>query len=530
MNFLKKNFQALSEFETKHYYNSSHRLKGYSITDDLPTSGEVLAFKIADWREPTGNSQKSKNFLSYLASYNIYNFILNTYIQSETISPSPERLYPVIQYFSPHRNSSVPRSAIDLHDLNLPELANLYKNSTSRSSNSAADYVIGFLAMKKNSFDNQEESFQKDSEIITLKRVLVNFGFSGVNVDIVNRPKNLYKVTLTSGTKSVDVMKLSSGEREVVLMVLSILAYGVKNGVIIIDEPELHMHPRWQKKLLDAFGELQAEKNIQFIMVTHSPFLIDSSSLGGVFRVYKENFVSHVVKYGDSNPELAEKDYYGAINALTIERSFFVDKVVLVEGISDRIVFKAIFDRLLTSGQEITIELIDVGGKQNFGEFCQVLDSFRINKVLIADQDYAIDLKLIDKDCLELNEKGKIKSLRNRGSNDRTSLLKVLNRFTPDNRGRLTEEDFGDLMLLNSYLNSRHTKIAKSCLGQLRDKIKDQYEKGVYILMDGDLESYFENKGKINLEKALEIRDKIANRKIEIPEEISNIVNLIIST
>ncbi|MBF4410423.1 AAA family ATPase, partial [Vibrio anguillarum] len=41
------------------------------------------------------------------------------------------------------------------------------------------------------------------------------------------------------------------------------------NGIVLIDEIELHLHPRWQQRVLNDLTSLF--KNVQFIVTTHSP-------------------------------------------------------------------------------------------------------------------------------------------------------------------------------------------------------------------------------------------------------------------
>ena len=51
-----------------------------------------------------------------------------------------------------------------------------------------------------------------------------------------------------------------------------------KNFLILIDEPDLHLHLDWQRqyiqKLIDVFSTLDSEINLHFIIATHSPFII----------------------------------------------------------------------------------------------------------------------------------------------------------------------------------------------------------------------------------------------------------------
>lgn len=70
------------------------------------------------------------------------------------------------------------------------------------------------------------------------------------------------------------------GEDIVTKLALGILYLNQEFGIdlFLLEEPESHLHPKWQKKLAYLFNFLHQEFNIQFISTTHSPFLISSSS------------------------------------------------------------------------------------------------------------------------------------------------------------------------------------------------------------------------------------------------------------
>jgi len=70
------------------------------------------------------------------------------------------------------------------------------------------------------------------------------------------------------------------GEDIVSKLALGILYLNQEFGVdlFLLEEPESHLHPKWQKKLAYLFNFLNQEFSIQFISTTHSPFLISSSS------------------------------------------------------------------------------------------------------------------------------------------------------------------------------------------------------------------------------------------------------------
>jgi len=49
-------------------------------------------------------------------------------------------------------------------------------------------------------------------------------------------------------------------------------------GVVLIDEIDLHLHPKWQRRVVDDLKS--SFPNMQFIVTTHSPFIIQSLSPG----------------------------------------------------------------------------------------------------------------------------------------------------------------------------------------------------------------------------------------------------------
>ncbi|WP_256384096.1 AAA family ATPase [Photobacterium toruni] len=89
------------------------------------------------------------------------------------------------------------------------------------------------------------------------------------------------------GGKSIPFEHLSDGQRTIVCLFCdiarraAILNPHIKeninariNGVVLVDELDLHLHPRWQRNIVKNLRE--TFPNIQFICTTHSPFIIQS--------------------------------------------------------------------------------------------------------------------------------------------------------------------------------------------------------------------------------------------------------------
>jgi predicted ATP-binding protein involved in virulence len=61
------------------------------------------------------------------------------------------------------------------------------------------------------------------------------------------------------------------------------------SGVVLIDELDLHLHPKWQKKIVDILLELFPK--VQFIATSHSPFIIQSMNENSIIKLGKYNSI-----------------------------------------------------------------------------------------------------------------------------------------------------------------------------------------------------------------------------------------------
>jgi predicted ATP-binding protein involved in virulence len=84
--------------------------------------------------------------------------------------------------------------------------------------------------------------------------------------------------------RNLTVDELSSGERQLVILFANVIFNKYKNKnnseILIIDEPEISLHIRWQEKFIDSLFE--ASNNTQFIIATHSPDIIGDYKFNSV--------------------------------------------------------------------------------------------------------------------------------------------------------------------------------------------------------------------------------------------------------
>lgn len=105
-------------------------------------------------------------------------------------------------------------------------------------------------------------------------------GYSNLRLDGVDRPR----LCIDRGTTTISVRQLSDGERGTLALVLDLTRRLAQanpgladpaaeaEAVVLIDEIDLHLHPKWQRQIVHNLGA--AFPRCQFIATTHSPQVI----------------------------------------------------------------------------------------------------------------------------------------------------------------------------------------------------------------------------------------------------------------
>lgn len=90
-----------------------------------------------------------------------------------------------------------------------------------------------------------------------------------------------------AGGQRIPVDSLSSGEIEVLTFLGTFLVEDLKDGLLFVDEPELHLHPGWHPVLLNALVKLLPET--QIFVSTHSPHILNHVHPRRVRLLHQEN-------------------------------------------------------------------------------------------------------------------------------------------------------------------------------------------------------------------------------------------------
>ena len=114
--------------------------------------------------------------------------------------------------------------------------------------------------------------------------------------DISQDGRNITLFTNSSGDE-FDINELSSGEKQLFLRTLAIRMLNPENSIILIDEPELSLHPKWQQRIVDVYRKIG--KNNQIIIATHSPHILGSVKKENIMLLDKDDDGKIVVRTGD---------------------------------------------------------------------------------------------------------------------------------------------------------------------------------------------------------------------------------------
>lgn len=79
---------------------------------------------------------------------------------------------------------------------------------------------------------------------------------------------------LTAAGVPLPLSRLSSGEQHELVLLHELLFEVTPGSLILIDEPELSLHVNWQEDMLPDLMEIAALSGLDFVLATHSPFII----------------------------------------------------------------------------------------------------------------------------------------------------------------------------------------------------------------------------------------------------------------
>jgi len=155
---------------------------------------------------------------------------------------------------------------------------------------------------------------RRDGQLSAVREAIYAFmpGFTNLRV----RRKPRLHMSVDKGEERLNVLQLSQGEKSLMALVgdiarrLAMMNPGLENplegdGIVLIDEVDMHLHPTWQRKIIDRLTA--TFPNCQFVLTTHSPLVISETKDVLVYSLDDGELTQQKSQYGqDANSVLLD--------------------------------------------------------------------------------------------------------------------------------------------------------------------------------------------------------------------------------
>jgi len=163
--------------------------------------------------------------------------------------------------------------------------------------------------------------------------------------------------------------------------------------VLLIDEPELYLHPQAIELLRAALKSL-SQRGYQVIFSTHSPLLVRKEEVLHAALVYKDNHGQTKVrpKIANAATTMANHPHQSSVIFQLQNSSYilFSEKILLAEGKTEKMILPEIYETL--RGRSLALDkvcMVEAGGSPSLWPMREVLRSVGFTPKIVTDLDFA---------------------------------------------------------------------------------------------------------------------------------------------
>jgi len=167
---------------------------------------------------------------------------------------------------------------------------------------------------------------------------------------------------------------------------------GTTVGTVLIEEPEMYLHPQAQRYLSAMLCELVENEQAQVIYSTHSPVFADLRRFESL-RVFRREPGGNTTVAAITEP--ADLEYLDQqrerekLHAFTAARSelLFARRVLLCEGVADALALRLCAERLGLDLDAEDFSVVECGAKSAIPFFAKVCEALKISYAVMHDDD-----------------------------------------------------------------------------------------------------------------------------------------------
>ncbi len=253
-----------------------------------------------------------------------------------------------------------------------------YKNNT--LSNPSNIDISKYFVRIDNTIDYQEilnnlRSFKENfpKEYLNFSKILEKY-FKGIEIN-----EELFLYNVYADKKSRSIKRMGEGFKR--LFIILFYIFHPQQNIILIDEPEIHLHPSIIRKFLYILENSNIKK--QVFLTTHHPTFVQAKYLPNIWRVTRNTKNSTTI-HGFYKKNIDLNRFVQEINDDN-SGMLFSDKVLLVEGVSDAIFMREMINRFYK--KEKDIKVVYTSGKGAVDLYATLCDVFNIPYAIMLDSD-----------------------------------------------------------------------------------------------------------------------------------------------
>lgn len=317
----------------------------------------------------------------------------------------------------------------------------------------------------KSTIGELSELFEKEDNDIGLKKGNVSI-FSDIKPKFSIPDSYIINIKDTKQGFVLPLQYNGLGYNNLINIYMLIKLTEIKKGrdfnILCLEEPEAHLHPAMQYKLFKYIKNLdkQNKLNQQIFVTTHSSNISAVAGIDNMFMLsYDKNSeipdchqqcLKEQFKDEDKdNSSVKQTAKLHLTKFLDVTRSdmLFADKVILVEGIAEKLLMPLFMDSCDCSYEDEHISIVEIGGK-HFEYFIELFNKNEVNKKVLV---------ITDNDFNWLNEQNHFNPIELYSPNNALHIKKLHERFTIDNLKICTQyingRTFEDELFLTNFKN-----------------------------------------------------------------------------
>ncbi len=312
----------------------------------------------------------------------------------------------------------------------LRNIFNVYGKKSKDEINSTIDKALKSPAKRDELVEKISESITKHiNKIWKEHKIKIRVSINGNKCNVLVEDKD-------NKFSYFGMNQRSDGFKQFMSLILSLSTLNesntLNNNIILIDEPEVHLHPSGIAYMRDEL--LKIAKNNYVLISTHSQFMIDTNNPERQFIVTKNKGETKIEQV-DENTNFKEDSVLKNAFGLNLYKELLPDKIIIVEGGDDR----HFFNHCLTLYNFRNFAIKSAGGASKTPTFAGLLSNEELEPYIILDSDKE------GKD----NKRKIIDTYKQSYTNDNVMTLKEIYNTLPENA---TIEDLYPIDFLKTNL------------------------------------------------------------------------------